>query len=341
MIRNEQREGDGELGRWDEIVTIRPHGSSESLRLLIESNVRLHPQRAIAVVDRLRREPLPPVPTSLAVVAAPYISERVAQVCREGGIGYVDAAGNCRISAPGFHLQVEGRKNELPDTRPAENLFAAKSSRIVRALIEQPERVWRVQDLAREVGVSMGLASRIKHKLIEQAFAEEIAPGIRARNPGALLDAWAAVYKGRSRAILVYSMDEIAALERRIAGWCADHAVKFALAEFSAAARLSPMVRHKRAAVYIQEALSRDVAGLMMRELELKEVDTGATAVLWVTEDDSVFYNCSKQDGLTIVSAVQAYLDLMRNPGRGREAAEQVLRWRGTSGLEAGRNNVS
>jgi len=315
-----------ESARWDEAVTIRPQGSPQFIRLLLESKLRLHPQHAVAVADRLRQDSSLNGPNVLAVVAAPYISQRVAEICRGNGVGYIDAAGNCHLAAPGFYLHVEGQRNQRPDTRPAENLFAPKSSRVVRALVEHPERSWRVQDLAGEVGVSMGLASRIKHKLIQQAFAEEVPEGIRVSNAAALLEQWAEVYTNRARAVPVYSMDDAGALERRVSRWCADHSVQCALAEFSAAARLSPMVRYKRAAVYIEEPRSREVLAPLMRELDLKEVDSGASAVLWVTQDDSVFYNATERDGLTTVSPVQAYLDLVKNPARGGEAADELLR---------------
>ncbi len=312
-------------GPWDEVLTIRPHGSSLPLRVVVESRVRLHPQNALAVAARIRLEPRPRGPQTVAVVAARYISDRVAAICREGGIGYVDDAGNCHLEAPGLYLHIEGQRNPTPDTRPAENLFAPKSSRIVRALLEYPARTWKVQDLAREARVSIGLASRLKHKLITEAFVETSPQGIRLRQPQQLLDSWVNAYANAARAVPAYSMDEPRTLERRVAEWCRQHGTRYALAEFSAAARWSPMVRYTRPAIYLEEPRSGDVLRPLMRDLDLKEVDSGPSAVLWVTDDEAIFFNSAERDGVTVASPLQTYLDLVKNPARGQEAASELL----------------
>jgi hypothetical protein len=124
----------------------------------------------------------------------------------------------------------------------------------------------------------------------------------------------------------VYCMDDTRTFERRVAQWCSQRGVQYALAEFSAAARWSPMVRYKRAAVYVREPRSQDIAGPLMKELDLKEVDSGSSAVLWFTNDEAVFFNSEDRDGERVVSPLQTYLDLARNPARGQEAADELLR---------------
>lgn len=308
---------------WDEVVLLAVTGSGEVLALLVEYKTRLHPQDAVGLARRLQQET--PV-EQLGVVAAPHISERTATICREEGLGYIDAAGNCHIAGAGLYVHVEGCRNERPDTRPAENIFAPRSSRVVRVLLERPERVWRVVDLARTAHVSLGLASRVRRKLVAEAFVEESSEGIRVRGALELLKAWSSAYESAARPVAVYSMEGAESLERRVAHWCDMNNVQYALAEFSAAARWAPMVRYKRAAIYIAESRSRDVIGTLMPELELKQVDSGASGVLWMTSDDATFFNAEERDGLRVVSPVQTYLDLLKNPARGAEAADEILR---------------
>jgi hypothetical protein len=311
---------------WDETISVLPHGSRKPVKLLVDSKLRLHPQHALAAVEQAKSYRLDADPNAVPVVAAPYISDRAASICREHALGYFDGAGNCHIAGPGFFVHVEGRPNPTPDTRTADDLFAPKSSRVVRALLEHPHRVWQVQRLAAEMRVSLGLASRVKRKLVQQAFAEVTADGVRAREPATLLEAWAESYRNRAQPVFVYSLDDPATLERRLVGWGAEHSVRCALAEFSAASRLAPMVRYKRAAMYVAESRSHDVIADLLKDLDLKEVDSGASAVLWLTDDDSVFYNSEERDGLSTVSSLQVYLDLRHNPARGEEAAEELLR---------------
>jgi len=47
------------------------------------------------------------------------------------------------------------------------SLFADKSSRILRVLLTRLEKPWIVQDLSAEAGVSIGLTSRVKQRLID------------------------------------------------------------------------------------------------------------------------------------------------------------------------------
>ncbi len=306
-------------------VDILPDGARRPLRLIVHPFRAILPQTVLATAPRLAAAGPRRPASHIHLLAAPFISPRVADLCREHGLGYFDAAGNCRLAAPGLHLSIQGRPNPAPAPRPADDPFAPKSSRVVRALLEQPHRWWQVQHLAAEMGISLGLASRIKSALVNQAFAETSRDGVRLRDPAALLEAWAAAWTNRARPVPVYSLDPIATLEQRAVQWGLRQGVPVALAEFSAAARLAPMVRYNRAAVYVAESPDRDVVAPLLADLDLKIVDTGATALLWITADESVFYRAQPLAGLLTVSPLQAYLDLRRNPARGPEAAAELL----------------
>jgi len=56
----------------------------------------------------------------------------------------------------------------------------------------------------------------------------------------------------------------------------------------------------------------------------LKKVPSGANVELVVPYDEGVFYWTRRRQDLTVVSAVQVYLDLVRDRGRGQEAAETL-----------------
>ena len=101
-------------------------------------------------------------PDGVPTLCSRIISERVAELCRAQGVSYLDEAGNCRLSAPGFFLQVEGRK-PVRAAQPAQiDLFAVKSSRIARVLLGSPRRGWQLQELADEAQVSIGLVAKVK-----------------------------------------------------------------------------------------------------------------------------------------------------------------------------------
>ena len=249
------------------------------------------------------------------------ISERVAEMCREREVGYLDEAGNCRIIGPGLHIHIEGHRTTRPDTRPAVDIFAPKSSRMLRLLLTHPKRGWQVQTLAAEGQVSIGLASRIKTALIEQSFAEERTGLLYVRNPDHLLRDWSKNYSlHRSKRIELFSLDKIQVAERLISEWCDHQSIRCALTQFSGAWRLAPMVRYNRASLYV-EANPRK----LMDELSLKTVNTGANLTIWQPDDPFVFYGMRDSNGISVVSPIQLYLDLMTDAGRGEEAALEIL----------------
>ena len=67
-------------------------------------------------------------PNSYCVFIAPYISPQVAELCARAGVGFVDLAGNCRLSFDGVYIEREGRPNPKPQRRELRSLFAPKAT---------------------------------------------------------------------------------------------------------------------------------------------------------------------------------------------------------------------
>ena len=301
----------------DVVARIRPAGQRTSLILNVETKSRITPAEALATLDRMKAAK----PEGTLVLCVPAISERVAEMCRQRGIGYLDEAGNCRISGPGLFLHIHGHRNARPDTRPTVDVFATKSSRIIRVLLTHPKRGWQVQALAAEAQVSLGLASKTKRALVEQAFAEERDGLLYPRQPEQLLREWSKRYSlSRSKRFELFTLDKLQDAEQRIAEWCRSKSLQCVLTQFSGAWRIAPMVRYNRAAIYV-ESVPRQLSG----ELGLKPVSTGANLVVWTPFDPSVFYDQREMNGVSVASPIQLYLDLIGEPGRGEEAAQEIL----------------
>jgi hypothetical protein len=253
------------------------------------------------------------------------ISERVAELCRSQGVSYLDEAGNCRLSAPGFFLQVDGRKPVRAAKQGRVDPFATKSSRIARVLLGSPKRDWQVQELADEAQVSLGLVAKVKRTLLDQAFVEEQNRRVHLRDPQGLLDAWAANYELSRERVALYVMQKTGEAERKIAGWCSKQAVRFAVSDLAAAWWLNPTVRYHLSTIYVEPREHADVVTELMRYLEAKRVNSGANLVLVIPDDPFLLYQSRKVDGVDVVSPVQLYLDLRKQPGRGEEAAQEIL----------------
>ena len=117
-----------------------------------------------------------------------HISPQTAEILRSRGIGYFDMAGNVLIDFGSLFINVSGKPNRNLVQKTLKSLFADKSSRISRVLLTNPEKSWTVQDLSAEAGVSIGLTSRVKQRLIDFELIPETKGGIKLSRPGELLD---------------------------------------------------------------------------------------------------------------------------------------------------------
>ena len=78
----------------------------------------------------------------------------------------------------------------------------------MRALLVDPERAWRLDELAEAAEVSLGHAHNVIKRLEELDWVERgRAPAYRVSRPGELLDAWGDAYTYRLNGLnaLVFS----------------------------------------------------------------------------------------------------------------------------------------
>jgi hypothetical protein len=305
--------------KFDWAFQLQPVAARTTIKMVAVAKQRLTPQEFLAVESRFAQT----AKNEAIVVCSPTISPRVADLCRDRGVGYLDAAGNCHIQAPGLSIHIEGQPNPHRSRRTAADPFATKSSRIARVLLTDVRRGWQVQELAREADVSLGLTSRIKEALVNEAFVELREGLLFVREPESLLQAWRNAYR-LPQCQSFYVMDKNENIERRIAAWSVEHGVRYALTAYSGAWRLAPMVRHAMSTVYVEVRDDSDLAPLIT-ELGAKRVDSGANLSIWLPQDRYIFHGAEPIKGLNVVSASQLYLDLAQLSGRGEEAAEEIL----------------
>jgi hypothetical protein len=306
---------------WDYQVIVLPAVTDRLVKLYIVTRENLTPRIALDVIGRMRAS----LPDGVPLLCSPWISPRVAELCREGEVSYLDAAGNCRIRAPGLFISISGRQ-AVPVRKVREiDVFSPKSSRIVRVLLTHPFRSWQVQELASEARVSLGLVSKVKASLLDQAFVQEQERRLLVRDPVALLQAWSAHYNNRARPVPLFVAAKPKEAEERVAAWCDANRSRYALTQFSGAWRTSPMVRYDRSTIYLlAEDLEPRSISRIQEFISGKIVDSGINLTLWLTEDQAVFYGMRKVGGVNVVSPLQLYLDLKSLVGRGEEAAQEV-----------------
>ena len=260
-------------------------------------------------------------PGAFGVFIAPYISPETAKFCRAQNVSYLDFAGNCHFAFDDVYIHVEGKPNPAAHSRTLRSLYQPKAERVLRVLLTQPSKPWRLQALAEEAGVSLGQVFKVKELLLEKMWMEETDQGILLTKPRELLAAWAEHYRfSKHQATLLHTLTDLAAFEQGFSHACFGLGILCAFTALAAAARYAPYTMYQRTIAYVDG----DTANL--RELfDLAPVETGANVVLLTPYDDGVFYGVQQRQEISLASPLQTYLDLQSTGGRGREAADVLL----------------
>lgn len=308
------------------IVCVLTRASGEP-RLIRESCARL-----LALINKSpEKDKLYPV------VAATYISKRSAEICKEMNVGYLDLSGNCRFAFDSIFIEREVLENKMVEKRPLRSLFSPKSSRVVRIMLEDPSRVWQVQDLSETAQISIGLASKVKQKLLDLDFAMASTGGLKLKEPEDVLHEWSREYSYKDNESLgCYAPGGMHELEGQLQNYCQLKNISYALTLFSASNRIAPFVRGISMSSAFVDADLDQVA----KDLGWKPVPSGANFLLLKPLDEFILRDSRTSKDWTgiVVSDLQLYLDLASHKTRGQEAAEFLFeqkilpRWKTTLG---------
>ncbi len=308
----------------DFTVGLRTEGRLDTI--VVEFGKQGHPRQLREAVNQLLRYRHRANRNDYLVVAAPFITAEGATVCREENVGYFDLAGNCRLVFGGYFIERTGNPNPFlkAKTAPGPDLFAPRSERVLRVLLAKPEQAWKVAPLAKAADVSLGTVSTARRLLLEHEWARETDGGIVLTCAEQLLKDWATVWPRRRAVIQGFvGLDAVDVLERRLAQTARAKFPdsRFAVTGLAAASRHAPWVRYPRTQAY----WTGDVAALA-GAAGLKPAESGANMQFIVPRDAGVFTGATEHDGVPVVSPLQTYLDLQREPARGAEAAEVLWR---------------
>ena len=261
---------------------------------------------------------------SYGVLVAPYLSDAARQICKESGLGCVDLVGNAFLSFKGIFIDRSGIPNPFSGSRRSKSVFSPKSSRILRILLSNTSKRWFVEDISKEAGISIGLTSRIKQRLLAEEWIKEENKRFHLVKPDELFNQWVSNYSyTKNQSFSYYSGLSDDQLEMAIKKECDKRRWPYGLALFSGARKVAPFVRFLKFFAYIGGD-TKDIANF----LQLKKVDTGANVTLLSPYDDGVFYGLQDINGINVVSDIQLYLDLKGYKGRGEEAAKAIFEQR-------------
>ncbi len=289
-------------------------------------NCRLHPSARdfIQLKGQGKNVPL--------LLAAPYLSESLVEQCREQGISCLDLNGRLYLRHRGLLVDRASKEKRFRGAEPEPALFAAKSSRVARALLSSPKAGWTQLELAAQTRCSTALVSRLMGEYVRLGWTDHVENRWRLVKPDALLDAWAGSDRWSKRG----TIQQYSTLERdplRLAGQVTELLGEFrgepnehfAFTQWFAASR-----RHPYTELPVVSAYGR----LLPQREELKtfgwrEVANGGRVWLILPPDEGVFQFKQKDERFPLVCDAQIYLDLMQVGLRGPDAARALRAWKG------------
>ncbi|AXA77172.1 hypothetical protein ABW38_05305 [Achromobacter xylosoxidans] len=311
-------------GDWEPDLTARLLVNGQRHLLICEYKSNGQPRYARSALLELRNYVAERAPEATPVFIAPYISPAVRRLCEEKDVSYLDLEGNARIAFGGVFIERMVADKPVAEQRELKSLFRPKSAQVLRVMLREPDRAWRVTELSEISGVSLGHVSNVRTGLINREWARASNDGLILSEPDALLDAWRDSYTAPSGEHLRFytplhgSMFENAA---RTALRADDGPGRAAFASFSAAQWLSPYGRTGTQYFFADE----DGLRKLQSALELAPAAKGENVVIIVPKDMGLLTDTVEPaPGAVCTSLVQTYLDLSIAGERGAEAADHL-----------------
>lgn len=267
-------------------------------------------------------------PTTPLLVIAGQTTAKAREILQRHGIALVDGLGNAHIELPGllFHLEGRGRPRKGGDAVSAVRL-RGRAGIVVQALLLNPKRAWQVTGLAETARVSVALTHRVLIRLENEGIVVVDGTGPnRVRhvtNPTALLDLWAEENVERPTRTLAHLLAQtpqllIKELGRRLGR----HHIDYALTGAAAGSLIAPFTT---AIPVVEVWVQATAAAERLCDITGAEpVVEGQNVVFLQAKDDAPLMFREEARGLWVVNRFRLYVDLRRDPRRGREQADHL-----------------
>ena len=267
----------------------------------------------------------------IPMLVSPYLSPESRAICTDQDVAYLDLVGNARLAFDTVYIERAVADKPRSETRALRSIFRPKAAAVLRVLLRDPDRTWRVADLAAQAHASYGHVSNVRKALLEREWLEVRDDGAALLQPEALLQTWRESYRRPpGRFITGYTHLHGRELDERLRGKLNPYP-EFPRAIYSlhsAAQWFAPFGRSGTHTLYTDESGSR----MLKDELKLTPAAAGANVILQVTTDESLFDDASEPvPNVFCTSPIVTYLDLWNGSDRDREAADhlagEVFQW--------------
>lgn len=267
----------------------------------------------------------------LPMLVAPYLSPASRSICLDHDVAYVDFLGNGHLAFDDVYIDRAVADRPKSETRALRSIFAPKAAAILRVLLRDPARAWRVTELADAANASLGHVSNVRKALLAREWIEKRKDGIVLTQPASLMRTWREEYRTpvgiRAPGYTIYHGEQ---LNRRLTGVLNSEPPhpRAVYSLNSAAQWFAPFVRGGTHSFYADAPGAR----LLEETLKLTRIERGANATVHILKDQTLLANAVQPSpGIFCTSPIVTYLDLWNGSDRDREAADHLaskyFRW--------------
>ena len=320
----------GRAFRVDGLIGLSYTGGSCTLVVEVKSNgaprfVRSAIYQLESCVARMRRSAESSGGRHLIpMLVSPYLSPKSRAICTDHDVGYLDLVGNALLVFDSVYIERAVAEKPSSETRALRSIFSPRAAAILRVLLRDPDRAWRVAELASQAHVSYGHVSNVRKALLEREWLEIRDDGAVLLQPDTLLQTWRETYRRPpGRFITGYTHLHGRQLDERLRGKLNPYPElpRAIYSLHSAAQWFAPFGRVGTHTFYADEP----GAQIMKEELKLTPAARGANVALQVVTDESLFEDASEPvPKVFCTSPIITYLDLWTGNDRDREAAEHL-----------------
>ena len=260
----------------------------------------------------------------IPMLASPYLSPQSRSICTDHDVAYLDLVGNAHLTFGDVYIDRAVADRPKSETRSLRSIFTPKAAAILRVMLRDPDRPWRVVELAEKAQTSLGHVSNVRKALLSRELIEKRDEGVVLINPDGLLKMWRENYRQpRGHRIKEYTRFHGRQLDERLRGELNPyrHGPRAIYSLNSAAGWLAPFARDGTHSFYVDEQGRQ----LLREVLELTPAAIGPNVALCEPFDDSLFDDALEPSpGIFCTSPVITYLDLWNGNERQREAASHL-----------------
>lgn len=296
---------------------------SAGLKCVISVEPNLHPSRRLLETGDADDDRL---------ILAPSLGEPLARDLRIAGINHADLNGRLYLNLESPPLLIDRQPAGKRFANPTSELdvFAPKSTRLLRAVLSTRDEPWTQAALAERSGLSRGLVSRLVRTLVENGYLKSVTASTRQQagtwqltDFDRLLDAWRErdnwLTRGR---LLQYSVlgENPEHTARKLQGWLGSSVPVFT--QWFAANLRQTYTDTPVVSAYVADAAE-------LNRIPARAVPTGGNLWIIVPHDDGPLREVRETDGFRLACDVQIYLDLLGAGGRGPDHAHVLRQWSG------------